>query len=88
MTNPLPRPYYGGLHAVHQTPHLFRPGSNPREVVHQCAGAGCATCLWSSWGIVRSWKGFWFGWTTAGESVVIDSDKAAVQVLPEEVNLI
>jgi hypothetical protein len=79
-------PYYGGLTAVHETPLLFPLGNKPIEAVHRCAGPGCATCLWASWGIVRSHAGFWYGWD-GDKSVVIDSDSAAVRVRPEDLGL-
>lgn len=82
------KPYIGGINAVHRTPLLFRPGTKERPAVHHCAGAGCVTCLWASYGVFRSYLGWWFGWTADGRSVVIDDDRAACVVLPEELGLI
>lgn len=81
------KPYFGGIAATHQTPLLFRLGNNQREAVHRCAGPGCVTCAWASWGIVRSYMGFWFGWDSEDRSVVIDSDREAVKVLPSDLGL-
>lgn len=83
-----PRSYYGGIPAVHQTPLLFRQGNHEQTAVHQCAGAGCVTCLWATHGVFRSYVGFWFGWNERLESVTIDDDRAACSILPEELNLL
>lgn len=81
------RPYIGGITAVHQSPLLFRLGKKNGEARHRCAGPGCVTCLWATWKIYRSWVGFWFGWDENDRALIIDNDKEACRILPEDLGL-